>query len=145
MRSKLFLSIAILCCISLFASAQTQTGTASFYADKFNGRKTSSGEVFSQKKMTCAHKTLPFGTELFVRNLSNDSTVVVTVNDRLPQSSKRIVDLSKAAAAQLNFIPKGLTKVELVVLQRAIKEMAPNEEEQANTLPVDSISPEKKP
>jgi rare lipoprotein A len=142
---KLASIIGFFILVNFTSWAQSQTGIASFYADKFNGRKTSSGEVFSQKKMTCAHKTLPFGTELHVRNLSNDSTVVVTVNDRLPKSSKRLVDLSKAAAAQLNFIPKGLTKVEVVVLQKATKEMAPEAMEQMNKMPADSISPEKKP
>jgi rare lipoprotein A len=142
---KQLLSIAIFSCLSLLAFAQSQTGTASFYADKFNGRKTSSGEIFSQKKLTCAHKSLPFGTELFVRNLSNDSTVVVTVNDRLPQSSKRIVDLSKAAAAQLNFIPKGLTKVELTIIQHATKSLATEPQEEDLELVPDSVLPEKKP
>jgi rare lipoprotein A len=101
--------IFILVSCSLFS----QEGTASYYANKFEGRKTSSGEIFSQKKLTAAHKNLPFGTLLRVTNLSNDSVVVVKVNDRLPQSSTRMIDLSYAAAEQLNFIRKGLTKVKL--------------------------------
>ena len=95
------------------ASAQTETGTASFYHNKFNGRRTSSGEVFNQSLYTCAHKSYPFGTMLKVTNLSNDSTVVVKVNDRLPQRSKRSIDLSMVAAKQLNFVGKGLTKVKV--------------------------------
>jgi rare lipoprotein A len=92
------------------------TGTASFYANKFNGRKTSSGEKFNNDSLTAAHKKLKFGTYVLVRNLKNDSTVVVKINDRLPQKSKRIIDLTTKAAKQLNFIKSGLTKVEITVL-----------------------------
>ena len=92
------------------------TGTASFYAKKFNGRKTSSGEKFSNDSLTAAHKKLKFGTYVLVRNLKNDSTVVVKINDRLPQKSKRTIDLTTKAAKQLNFIKLGLTKVEITVL-----------------------------
>jgi rare lipoprotein A len=80
------------------------TGTASFYANKFNGRKTSSGEKFNNDSLTAAHKKLKFGTYVLVRNLKNDSTVVVKINDRLPQKSKRTIDLTTKAAKQLNFI-----------------------------------------
>ena len=89
-----------------------QTGTASFYANKFEGRKTASGETFRQDSLTAAHKSLPFGTKLKVTNLSNDSVVIVRVNDRLGNSS-RVIDLSLKAAQQLNFVQKGLTKVTL--------------------------------
>ncbi len=112
MMNKLIFSL-LLSLFSFFGWSQKETGTASFYHNKFEGRKTSSGEVFRQNSYTCAHKTLPFGTMLKVTNLSNDSTVVVKVNDRLPMRSKRVIDLSMVAAKQLNFVSKGLTKVEL--------------------------------
>ncbi len=112
MRNK-FILIVVMSMISLVGFAQKEKGTASYYHNKFDGRKTSSGEVFRQNLYTCAHKTLPFGTMLKVTNLSNDSTVVVKVNDRLPMRSKRVIDLSLVAAKQLNFVSKGLTKVEL--------------------------------
>jgi rare lipoprotein A len=86
-------------------------GKASFYADKFNKRRTSSGEIFHNDSLTAAHKTLPFGTYLKVTNLRNDSVVIVRVNDRLPKKSSRVIDLSKAAARKLNFIKHGLTQV----------------------------------
>jgi rare lipoprotein A len=89
-----------------------QTGTASYYANKFEGRKTASGETFRQDSLTAAHKSLPFGTILKVTNLSNDSVVIVKVNDRIGNSS-RVIDLSLKAAQQLNFVQKGLTKVTL--------------------------------
>lgn len=92
------------------------TGIASFYAKKFNGRKTSSGEKFSNDSLTAAHKKLKFGTYVLVRNLKNDSTVIVKINDRLPQKSKRSIDLTLRAAKQLNFVKSGLTKVEITVL-----------------------------
>lgn len=119
-----FILLLLACLVSgLLAKAQDstlvnpkQTGIASYYANKFNGRKTSSGEKFSQDSLTAAHKTLKFGTFVKVRNLKNDSTVIVKINDRLPKSSKRSIDLSKKAAQQLNFIKSGLTKVEITVL-----------------------------
>ncbi len=95
---------------------ETQKGTASFYAKKFNGRKTSSGEIFSNDKYTAAHKTLKLGTFVKVRCLKNDSVVIVKVNDRLPARSKRLIDLSLKAAKKLNFIQSGLTKVEITVI-----------------------------
>lgn len=91
-------------------------GIASFYAKKFNGRKTSSGEKFHNDNLTAAHKTLKLGTYVKVRNLKNDSVVVVKINDRLPKKSKRTIDLTQRAAKQLNFIRAGLTKVEITVL-----------------------------
>ncbi len=88
-------------------------GKASYYADKFNGRKTSSGERFSNDSLTAAHKYLPFGTVVVVTNLKNDSVVVVRINDRLPKKSSRIIDLTKAAARKLNFISNGLAQVSI--------------------------------
>lgn len=102
-------------------SIKKSKGTASFYAKKFNGRKTSSGEKFSNDSLTAAHKKFKFGTYVLVRNLKNDSTVIVKINDRLPNSSKRTIDLSLKAAKQLNFIKSGLTKVEITVLDSQIK------------------------
>jgi rare lipoprotein A len=109
--------------LALSAGAQNDsimTGVASFYAHKFEGRKTASGELFRQDSLTAAHKYLPFGTLVEVVNLSNDSVVVVKINDRLPQSSKRTIDLSYAAATQLKFIKKGLTKVEIRLLPDSV-------------------------
>jgi rare lipoprotein A len=94
----------------------TFNGIASFYAKKFNGRKTSSGEKFSNDSLTAAHKKFKFGTYVLVRNLKNDSTVIVKINDRLPQNSRRSIDLTSRAAKQLNFIRAGLAKVEITVL-----------------------------
>lgn len=105
----LFLSIA-----PLFA--QVQTGKASFYADKFEGVFTASGEKYRHSKLTGAHKTLPFGTKVRVTNLENNQTVEVVINDRGPYVEDRIIDLSKEAAEQLGFINKGLADVKLEVV-----------------------------
>lgn len=70
---------------------------ASYYADKFDGRKTASGEIFSNHKATCAHRTLAFGTKIKVINTANNQSVIVLVNDRGPQKASREIDLSKSA------------------------------------------------
>lgn len=91
-------------------------GLASFYSNKFNGRKTANGEIYSQSKFTCACNVLPLGTWVKVTNLRNGRTVVVKTNDRLHPKMKRIVDLTKAAAVKLNFVSSGLTRVKVEVL-----------------------------
>ena len=68
---------------------------ASYYSDKLNGRKTASGQVFSNKKYTAAHKKLKFGTKVKVTNLANNKSVIVTINDRGPHTKKREIDLAK--------------------------------------------------
>jgi rare lipoprotein A len=90
-----------------------QEGTASYYASKFQGRRTASGEVFHLDSLTAAHKLLPFGTILSVTNQKNGKTVVVRINDRLPSSSKRIIDLSYAAAKEVDMIREGLVQVKI--------------------------------
>ena len=93
--------------------SQLQKGRASYYASHFEGRRTSSGEVFRQDSLTAAHKTLPFGTFVKVRNLKNDSVVVVKINDRLSKKSGHIIDLTLKAAKQLNFVHHGIAMVTL--------------------------------
>lgn len=106
------------------AEAQTESGKASYYHNKFDGHGTSNGEVFRQAKFTCAHKTLPFGTWLKVTCIKNNNVVFVRVNDRLPKSSKRCIDLALTAAKHLDFVKNGLTQVTLDVVQ---EELVPTE------------------
>lgn len=101
-------------------STTSQSGTASYYAKKFEGRKCSSGERFRHDSLTAAHKTLPFGTRVKVTNIKNDSIVIVKINDRLPKKSKRVIDLTRRAAKQLNFIRVGLTKVKIEVIKDSL-------------------------
>jgi rare lipoprotein A len=102
--------------ISLVAFTQTQTGKASFYADKFEGRPTASGEKYKHSKLTAAHKSLPFGTKVKVTNLANNQTVEVIINDRGPYVEGRIIDLSKSAAEELGFVNQGLADVQVDVI-----------------------------
>jgi rare lipoprotein A len=98
------------------SKSRIQYGLASFYSNKFNGRKTANGEIFSNQKLTAAHNTLPLGTYVRVTNLRNGRTVIVKVNDRLHHRNKRIIDLSRLAATKLGFIKSGLTRVKIEVL-----------------------------
>jgi len=103
-------------CLILFnacAPKLHERGGASFYGDKFNGRRTASGEKFRQSKLTAAHKTLPFGTKVKVKNLSNGRTVKVKINDRGPFVSGRVIDLSKKAARRLGMLQTGIANVEI--------------------------------
>ena len=111
---KLFFFIIILFTITLngYTFAQ-QTGNATYYADKFQGRKTSSGVPYHRDSMTCAHRTYPFGTILEVLNPENGKKVLVEVTDRGPFSRNKIIDLSYAAAKQLDILHKGVNTVEL--------------------------------
>lgn len=92
-------------------------GEASFYDDKFNGKKTASGQIFSQKKYSAACNILPLGTYIRVTNLKNNKSVLVRTNDRLHPKINRIVDLSKIAAEQLNFLKSGITKVKVEIIK----------------------------
>lgn len=102
----------------LFAASfgQVQTGKASFYADKFEGRPTASGEKYRHSRLTAAHKTLPFGTRVRVTNLGNNEAVEVVINDRGPYMENRIIDLSRAAAEKLGFVTQGLADVRIEVV-----------------------------
>ena len=100
--------------------SKIQYGLASFYSNKFNGRKTANGEIFSNQKLTAAHNTLPLGTYVRVTNLRNKRSVVVKINDRLHHKNKRIIDLSRAAATKLGFIKSGITRVKVEVLGKKL-------------------------
>ena len=95
----------------------TLEGVASYYADDFHGKLTSNGEIFDMDALTAAHRTFPFGTMLRVTNLTNNKTVVVRVNDRGPFVESRIIDLSRAAARELDLIKTGTARVKLEVLE----------------------------
>lgn len=92
------------------------TGTASFYADKFHGKKTANGETFNMHDLTAAHKSLPFGTIVKVTNLSNNKSVKLRINDRGPFVKDRIIDVSLAAAKQLDMLGTGTAEVRIDVL-----------------------------
>ncbi len=92
-------------------------GKATYYADKYHGRTTASGELYDKKKLTAAHRTLPFGTKVKVTNLANKKSVVVTINDRGPfGKQERIIDLSRAAAEKIDMIEAGVVEVTVEIL-----------------------------
>lgn len=100
------------------SSRPYETGIASYYHPNLAGRKTANGEIYDPRKMTAAHKTLPFGTVVEVRAKKSGRRVVVRINDRGPFSKKRVIDLSRAAAEQMNMIRAGIIDVELRILSR---------------------------
>ncbi|MBS1662518.1 MAG: septal ring lytic transglycosylase RlpA family protein [Bacteroidetes bacterium] len=108
---------------------KVQYGTASYYADKFEGRKTYTDEIFTQAKLTGASNTLPMHTWIRVTNLRNHKTVIVQINDKMHPRNKRLIDLSKAAAGRLGYMGHGLTKVKIDVLGKKKPEEAIAEEE----------------
>ena len=94
-----------------------QEGLASFYAHRFHGRTTASGEIYDENKMTAAHKTLAFGTTVRITDIVNGKAVVVRINDRGPFVEGRIIDLSYRAARELDMINAGVVKVRLEVIR----------------------------
>lgn len=117
-----FILLILFSAFTLLGIAQIteEEGLATFYSKKFNGRKTSSGEVYRHTKLTAAHPSLPFGTEVLVTNLRNDKSVIVRINDRC--SPRRImIDLSRAAASKIDMIAAGIQKVKLQVVNDSIR------------------------
>ncbi|MDH1007750.1 septal ring lytic transglycosylase RlpA family protein [Pseudomonas nicosulfuronedens] len=120
--------MALVGCLALLAGCSTTSydsdsevsgrgyraeGTASYYGKAHHGKRTASGERFNQNALTAAHRTLAFGTRVRVTNLDNGRSVVVRINDRGPFGRGRIIDVSKAAAEQLNMLRSGTARVRL--------------------------------
>lgn len=100
-------------------NAFTQSGKASYYADKFNGRKTASGSTYRPGRRTAAHNTLPFGTVVRVTNPGNHRSVKVTITDRGPHVKGRVIDLSRKAARKIGMLDAGVAPVQLKVVRAA--------------------------
>lgn len=107
--------LAFLPTASLQASATE--GVASYYGDRFDGRRTASGARFDKDALTAAHRTLEFGTRVQVTNQSNGRSVDVVINDRGPFSRGRTIDLSKAAARKIGMLGSGVARVRLEVIE----------------------------
>ena len=101
-------------------SSKVLYGQASFYANKFHGRKTANGEIFSQEKLTAACNVLPLGTWIQVTNLKNGKIIVVKTNDRLHPKTRRLLDLTRLGAKKLGYISRGLTRVKIEVLDQKL-------------------------
>ncbi len=119
MKLGIFPLLMIIFCINLESCAQKipVVGVASYYHHKFEGKKTASGAIFSNDKLTAAHKTLPFGTVVLLTSLKNGKQVRVTINDRLPTNSTRLIDLSVKAAKELDMIQSGLAQVSMEIIE----------------------------
>lgn len=96
---------------------ESSVETASYYADKFNGRKTANGEIYNMHDLTAAHISYPFNTICRVTNLKNQKSVIVRINDRKPDTNNRSIDLSLGAAKEINMVNGGLTEVRVDILE----------------------------
>jgi rare lipoprotein A len=103
----------------------TETGVASWYGDPYHGRRAANGEVYDMEQMTAAHRTLPFGAILSVTNLTNQREVRVRITDRGPFVDRRIIDLSRAAAREIEMIGPGTAKVRIRLLEYGPARLAP--------------------
>jgi rare lipoprotein A len=97
----------------------TETGLAAVYSDRLNGNRTASGQIYDRNKLTAAHKTLPFGTQVKITNVKNQKTVTVRINDRGPTQAGRILDISPRAAKALGIRPTGMAEVTAEVVGEA--------------------------
>jgi len=123
---KLYILILLFFSFSFIVHAR-EKGKASYYADKFEGRSTASGQIYQHDFKTAAHRTLPFGTLVKVTNVHNNKTVVVVINDRGPFRQGRIIDLSKSAAREIGGVQQGVFEVEIEILPH-INSLLKNEE-----------------
>ncbi len=115
-KNYLLICFILLSNLSFSQDSIYQKGLASYYSDAFSGRFTSSGEKYNNKLYTAAHATLPLHTIVKVTNLKNNKSVIVKINDRCYYSKTRIIDLSKAAAMQLDIIMAGIANINLTIL-----------------------------
>ena len=119
---KLFLYfVAIISVLGIFSfksETELETGVASCYHDKFHRRRTASGEPYDKDKFTTAHRFLPFGTMVMVRNIKTGDSVIVKVNDRGPFHKTRTFDLSKAAFLKIGDLRTGPIPVEYKILEK---------------------------
>jgi len=96
---------------------KTETGIASYYADKFNGKLTSNGEIYDMFGLTAAHPAYPEGTIVRVTKLSDNKSIIIRINDRMPVHPDRVIDLSYGSAEELGMLDEGIAKVKIEVLE----------------------------
>ncbi len=121
--------------LSISVVAQKQRGNASFYDQKFEGRPTASGEVFTPNGNTAAHKTLPFNSMVKVTNLKNGKSAIVRINDRGPFIRGRIIDLTTKTAKELDFLNEGTVEVEIELLSEVGSSAGANASSSSEALP----------
>ena len=146
MKNKFLVGIFIFLSINMSLSALSlykNDVTASFYAEKFHGKRTSNGEIFNMNDLTCAHKSLPFNTILKVTNLSNGKSVQVRVNDRGPFVAGREIDLSKAAAKKIGMITSGTAKVKIQIVKMGKNDKLSQQTAKSAAKMMEKIEPKK--
>lgn len=114
MKRLIMVCVMVFSVMGLFSfteESNKNTSTASYYHDKFNGKKTANGEVFSNNELTAANKTLPFGTKVKITNIKTGKNVIVRINDRGPFVKNRAFDLSKAAFTEIADIRSGIIPI----------------------------------
>lgn len=116
--------------VTIDMDTDTLKGRASYYSDALHGRRMSNGEKYNRDSMTCAHLKYPLGTMLKVKNLTNHKEVIVKVTDRGPHVKKYIIDLSLAAAKELNMVRAGFCMVEIVPWHNNMPPYLPEDEEE---------------
>jgi rare lipoprotein A len=128
-------AVLFLCCCNMVLLGQAGIGVASYYSSKFEGRKTASGAIFSNKKMTAASNHFKLGQRVRVTNVHNGKTVVVEVIDRMSKNNKRLIDLTQEAARMLCFMDEGLCKVK-------VEPISKQEQSEGEELPIvqDSVA-----
>lgn len=111
-------SVVLISLLSFFSvtAEYTANGKASFYADRLQGHRTASGEKYDKLQFTAAHASLPFNTKVQVTNLKNGKTVIVRINDRMASSRHRVIDVSRAAAKELDMVRDGTATVSLALV-----------------------------
>ena len=107
--------LVTLATVSTFGVVSGEEGVANYYSDKFQGKKTASGEVYDKDGLTASHKKLPYGSKVKVTNIATGKSVVVTVNDRMKASNPAVIDVTRRAADELGFAKAGKAKVRLEV------------------------------
>lgn len=115
--------------ITKYSEPDGAVGIARYYKKRYDGRRTTSGEIYRSKKLTAAHPSLPLGTLVEVENLSNNKSVVVKINDRCREHEEVFIDLSREAARQLGMIKQGKAKVRITI----VNETNPSNEEIPDT------------
>lgn len=147
MKKGLFLLVMTICSVAAFAQTDINgrsitndpvaKGIASYYHDKFEGRQTSTGEIFDNQKYTAASNSLKLGTYVKVTNLTNGEFIYVRINDRMHKANTRLIDMASICAKELGFMQRGITKVKVeivpsdegkkgILAQRALRSKQPS-------------------
>jgi rare lipoprotein A len=118
---KMYISLLVLFVVSCrnrnSSNGSYRSTAVSYYANKFDGKKTASGETYRHSKMTGAHKSLSFGTKVEIVNIENDKSVIITINDRGPLKSSREFDISQGAFKKIASLNEGIVKVKYRILR----------------------------